>query len=198
VSANVVLLDSGGANLCSVQAAFERLGIAAPVSADPEAIRAATHIVLPGVGAAKATVARLRENGLDALIPGLTQPLLGICVGMQVLHERSEEGATDCLGLLPGAIRRLPGGEGARIPHMGWNRLRCAVMHPLLEGLDGAWMYFVHGYAAEVTQQTLADCEHGSAFAAVVGSGRILGVQFHPERSGAAGARLLQNFLALQ
>lgn len=198
MSANVVLLDSGGANLCSVQAAFERLGIAAPVSADPEAIRAATHIVLPGVGAAKATMARLRENGLDALIPGLTQPLLGICVGMQVLHERSEEGATDCLGLLPGAIRRLPGGEGARIPHMGWNRLRCAVMHPLLEGLDGAWMYFVHGYAAEVTQQTLADCEHGSAFAAVVGGGRILGVQFHPERSGAAGARLLQNFLALQ
>lgn len=198
MSANVVLLDSGGANLGSVQAAFERLGVVAPVSADPEAIRAATHIVLPGVGAARATMARLRENGLDSLIPSLPQPLLGICVGMQVLHEHSEEGATDCLGLLSGAIRRLPGSEGARIPHMGWNRLRRAALHPLLEGLDDAWMYFVHGYAAGVTQQTLADCEHGSAFAAVVGSGRILGVQFHPERSGAAGARLLQNFLALR
>jgi glutamine amidotransferase len=194
----VVLLDSGGANLGSVQAAFERLGVTAPVSSDPETIRAASHVVLPGVGAARATMARLRENGLDTLVRDLQKPLLGICVGMQVLHEHSEEGATDCLGLLPGSIRRMPGGVGARIPHMGWNRLRCRGSHALLDGLDGAWMYFVHGYGADVTGQTLADCEHGTRFGAVVGDGRRFGVQFHPERSGAAGARLLRNFLALR
>jgi len=198
MTARVVLLDSGGANLGSVQAAFERLGVAAPVSADPEVIRAASHVVLPGVGAARATMKRLQENGLDRLIPELPQPLLGICVGMQVLHEHSEEGATDCLGLLPGRIRRLPGDNGARVPHMGWNRLGGLAAHALLDGLDDGWMYFVHGYAADVGEQTLADCEHGTRFGAVVGDGRRFGVQFHPERSGAAGARLLQNFLSLR
>jgi glutamine amidotransferase len=196
--AKVVLLDSGGANLGSVQAAFARLGVEAPVTADVDTIRAASHLVLPGVGAAAAAMARLRENGLDLLLPTLAQPLLGICVGMQVMHEYSEEGSTRCLGLLPGNIRRLPGGEGARIPHMGWNRVRSLGSHPLLDGLDDAWMYFVHGYAAVVGGQTLAACEHGEAFAAVAGSGRRFGVQFHPERSGAAGARLLKNFLALR
>ena len=194
----VVLLDSGGANLGSVQAAFARLGVEAPVTADADSIRAATHVVLPGVGAARATMARLRQNGLDLLVPTLEKPLLGICVGMQVMHERSEEGDTTCLALLPGAIRRLRGGEGTRVPHMGWNRLRMTTRHPLLDGLDDAWMYFVHGYAAGVGGQTLASCEHGGLFTAVAGSGRRFGVQFHPERSGAAGARLLMNFLALR
>lgn len=198
MTASVVLLDSGGANLCSVQSAFARLGIAAPITADPATIRAATHVVLPGVGAARSAMATLRANGLDVLIPTLTQPLLGICVGMQVLHEHSEEGDVACLGLLPGVVRRLPGGEGTRIPHMGWNRVRSASPHPLLDGLDGAWMYFVHGYAAEPTAFTLADCEHGTVFAAVAGHGRRFGVQFHPERSSVAGSRLLGNFLAMQ
>ena len=194
----VVLLDSGGANLGSVQAAFARLGVEAPVTADAETIRAATHVVLPGVGAAATAMARLRQNGLDLVLPTLAQPLLGICVGMQVMHEHSEEGDTQCLGLLPGAIHRLRGGEGARVPHMGWNRLRTTTSHPLLDGLDDAWMYFVHGYAAGVGGQTLASCEHGGPFTAIAGRGRRFGVQFHPERSGAAGARLLNNFLALR
>ncbi len=198
MTAKVVLLDSGGANLGSVQAAFARLGVEAPVTANVAAIRAATHVVLPGVGAAAVTMARLHENGLNLILPTLAQPLLGICVGMQVMYEYSEEGDTCCLGLLPGNIRRLPGGEGARVPHMGWNRLRPITSHPLLNGLDDAWMYFVHGYAASVGGQTLASCEHGEPFTAVVGSGRRFGVQFHPERSGAAGAHLLKNFLALR
>ena len=193
----VVLLDSGGANLGSVQAAFERLGVVAPVSDDWNEIRAATHVVLPGVGEATAAMARLRYNGLDRLIPRLTQPLLGICIGMQLLFERSEEGDTECLGLLPGAVQRLAPSPGVRVPHMGWNRLQVTSPHPLVAGLNQQWAYFVHSYAAQVSPAILASCTHGDSFAAVVARDRVMGVQFHPERSGVAGARLLQNFLAL-
>lgn len=193
----VVLLDSGGANLGSVQAAFERLGVAAPVSSDWNTIRAATHVVLPGVGAAAAAMVRLRDNGLDKLIPTLTQPLIGICIGMQLLFERSEENDTDCLGLLGGSVQRLPPSAGVRVPHMGWNRLQVVSKHPLVADLDRHWVYFVHSYAASTSEKTLAACTHGESFAAVVASDRIMGAQFHPERSGAAGAHLLRNFLAL-
>jgi glutamine amidotransferase len=193
----VVLLDSGGANLMSVQAAFARMGVVAPVSDDWNEIRASTHVVLPGVGEAAAAMARLRYNGLDRLIPRLTQPLLGICIGMQLLFERSEEGDTECLGLLPGAVQRLAPSPGVRVPHMGWNRLQVASPHPLVAGLNQQWVYFVHSYAAQVSPTILASCTHGDSFAAVVATGQVVGAQFHPERSGVAGARLLQNFLAL-
>lgn len=196
--ARVVLLDSGGANLGSVQAAFERLGVDAPVSSDWNTIRAASHVVLPGVGAAATAMARLRENGLATLVPRLTQPLLGICIGMQLLFERSEEGGgTECLGLLPGEVSRLPASPGVRVPHMGWNRLQAGAAHPLMQGLDQAWVYFVHGYAARDSADAIATCTHGQPFAAVAARGQVMGAQFHPERSAAAGARLLQNFLAL-
>jgi len=195
----VVLLDSGGANLGSVQAAFARLGVEAPVTTDPATIAQATHVVLPGVGAAAACMARLRENGLDQLIPRLTQPLLGICVGMQLLFERSQESDTECLGLLAGAVRRLTPSPGIRIPHMGWNRLNAtaAPPHPLVAGLDQASVYFVHSFAAAPSSDTIATCIHGEPFAAVVARGRVMGAQFHPERSSAAGARLLRNFLEI-
>jgi glutamine amidotransferase len=195
----VVLLDSGGANLGSVQAAFARLDVEAPVTTDPDAIAQATHVVLPGVGAAAACMARLRENGLDQLIPRLTQPLLGICVGMQLLFERSEESDTACLGLLGGEVRRLRPSPGIRVPHMGWNRLNAtaAPPHPLVAGLDEASVYFVHSYAAAPSPDTIASCVHGEPFAAVVARGRVMGAQFHPERSSAAGARLLRNFLEI-
>lgn len=193
----VVLLDSGGANLGSVQAAFARLGIEAPVTSDHAKIGAATHVVLPGVGTASNAMQKLRDNGLDKLLPRLAQPLIGICVGMQLLYERSEEGNTECLGLLPGRVRRLRASAGVRVPHMGWNRLRATAEHPLVNGLDGQWMYFVHSYAADPDSLTLADCEHGDRLSAVVADGRVMGAQFHPERSSAAGARLLKNFLDL-
>jgi len=193
----VVLLDSGGANLGSVQAAFARLGVAAPVSSDEKTIRAATHVVLPGVGAAAAAMRTLRGNGLDLLVPTLTQPLLGICVGMQLLYESSEEGDTPCLGLLPGRVRRLPASDGVRIPHMGWNRLQATGAHPLVAGLAEAWVYFVHSFGAAPAANALATCRHGEPFSAVVAEGRIMGAQFHPERSSSAGARLLRNFLAI-
>ena len=151
---------------------------------------------LTGVDAFYA-MARLRENGLNRLIPTLTQPLLGICVGMQLLFERSEEGDTECLGLLSGAVRRMPESDGVRVPHMGWNRLQNTVAHSLIDGIDGEWLYFVHSYAAAISTHTLASCCHGESFSAVVGNGRVFGAQFHPERSSVAGARLLKNFLAI-
>jgi glutamine amidotransferase len=196
-SLRVVLLDSGGANLGSVRGAFARLGVAAPVTSDWATIRAATHVLLPGVGAAGAAMARLRDNGLDRLIPTLTQPLLGICIGMQLLFEHSDEGDTPCLGLLPGRVRRLPASPGVRVPHMGWNQLDTVADNPLVAGLAGQWVYYVHGFAAPVGAHAVASSTHGEAFAAVVQRGRVMGCQFHPERSAAAGRRLLRNFLAL-
>ncbi len=193
----VVLLDSGGANLGSVRSAFSRLGVDAPVTSDWRSIQSATHVVLPGVGAAASAMARLRENGLDKLLARLTQPLIGICIGMQLLFESSEEGNTECLGLLPGKVTRLLSSPGIRVPHMGWNRLETIADHPLSAGLDQQWVYFVHSYAARDAASTITRCKHGEPFAAMVASGSVMGAQFHPERSAAAGARLLKNFLAL-
>ena len=199
MNTRVVLLDSGGANLGSVQAAFSRLGVDTPVTSDWNSIRDATHVVLPGVGAAGACMAKLRANGLDKLIPRLTQPLVGICVGMQLLFERSEEGDTECLGLLPGQVRLLPSSPGIRVPHMGWNRLeaRPGATHPVMAGLDHQSVYFVHSYAAPPSPDTIATATHGIPISAMVARGSVMGAQFHPERSSRAGARFLENFLSL-
>ena len=194
----VVLLNSGGSNYTSLQEAFERLGASCQQSVDPECIRAASHVVLPGVGSAGAAMSAITEHKLGALIASLQQPLLGICLGMQVLFDYSEESNNDCLGLIPGKIRRLPSSQGIRVPHMGWNSIRQVTMHPLLEGLDGADFYFVHSYAAEPGADSIALCDHGAAFSAAVCNGNRLGVQFHPERSGPQGQKLLGNFLALK
>ena len=194
--AAVVLVDSGGANIGSVRYALQRLGVDAPVTHDASRIRAASHVILPGVGTAAAGMARLRETGLIEILRGLHQPLLGICLGMQLLYERSDEGAAQCLGLLGGSVRRLCLRAGVRVPHMGWNRLRVVRADPLLDGVGpDEYVYFVHGYAPAVDTDTLAECDHGGAFAAVVRRGNICGMQFHPERSGSVGARMLANFL---
>jgi glutamine amidotransferase len=192
----VVLVDSGGANIGSVRYALERLGVAAEMTADAEAILGADRVILPGVGAAAPAMARLNELNLVELLRGLRQPLLGICLGMQLLFEGSEEGDVACLGLVPGRVRRMPASLGVRVPHMGWNRLRPTRADVLLAGVAaGAQAYFVHSYAAPVTDDCLASCDHGQPFAAMVRRGNVAGAQFHPERSGAVGARLLQNFL---
>lgn len=192
----VVLIDAGGANIGSVRYALERLGVDAPLTADADMIRSADRVILPGVGAAGTAMALLRERGLVEVIQRLQQPLLGICLGMQLLFDASEEGDVPCLGLLPGTVARLRGGDGIRVPHMGWNTLTPRRAHPLLDGIsDGAQAYFVHGYAAPVTTDTLATCTHGQTFAALVGRGNRFGAQFHPERSAEVGARLLHNFL---
>ena len=194
----VAVVDSGGANIASVVHALDRLGARATLTADPERIRAADCVILPGVGAAAPAMRILRERGLDRVVASLQQPLLGICLGMQLLYERSGEGDVACLGLLPGTVRALDPVPGIRIPHIGWNRLRKRGASPLLEGLaDGSHVYFVHGYAAPVDVHCVASSEHGREFAAIVQRGNIFGAQFHPERSAAAGARLLSNFLEL-
>lgn len=193
---DVVLIDAGGANIGSVRYALERLGAHARLSADPREIAGAERVILPGVGAAAAGMARLQQLGLVEVVRGLRQPLLGICLGMQLLYESSEEGNVECLGLLPGRVRKLPVGSGIRVPHMGWNTLVACREDPLLVGLEqGQQAYFVHSYAAPVTDDTLATSTHGIGFAAVVRRGNCRGAQFHPERSAAVGARLLENFL---
>jgi glutamine amidotransferase len=194
---DVVLIDSGGANIGSVRYALERLGVHARLTADAEAIARADRVILPGVGAAGAGMARLRELQLVDIVRGLSQPLLGICLGMQLLFESSEENDAQCLGLLPGRVRRLQGGAGIRVPHMGWNALQPYRDDALLAGiLPDAQAYFVHGYAAPVGEATLATATHGEEFSAIVRRGNCWGAQFHPERSGPVGARLLENFLS--
>ena len=193
---DVVLVDAGGTNLGSVRYALERLGVVAELSTDAQRIRTATHVILPGVGAAAPGMARLRAAGLIDVLRALEQPVLGVCLGMQLLFEHSEEGDTRCLGVIPGRIRRIENGIGRRVPHMGWNRLRRERDDVLLEGIaDDAQVYFVHSYAVLVGAHTVASAEHGSAMSAIVRWRNFCGMQFHPERSAAAGARLLANFL---
>jgi glutamine amidotransferase len=198
MSRDVVLVDGGGTNIGSVRYALQRLGLDAELTASAPRIRRATHVILPGVGAAGPGMAKLHGAGLVDVLRRLSQPLLGVCLGMQLLFERSDEGATECLGLLPGTVRKFPQSGTWRVPHMGWNRLRIARDDVLVAGVDGAaYAYFVHSYAVPVGAATVADSDHGGAFSAIVRHGNVCGMQFHPERSAAVGARLLKNFLEL-
>lgn len=199
---DLALIDAGGANLGSVMHALRRIGAAPRLVRDAAELGDPERILLPGVGAAAPSMALLRARGLDAALRASETPLLGVCVGLQLLFEGSEEGDVDCLGLLQGRVRKLAGGPGLRIPHMGWNTLRFRMpASPLLAGIDdGAHAYFVHSFAVPVEDAgdaVLADTDHGARFAAVVGRGRRFGAQFHPERSSATGLRLLDNFLKL-
>jgi glutamine amidotransferase len=192
----VALIDAGGANLGSVRYALERLGIEPDIVVDADGLDRADRIILPGVGAAAPAMAALRAHGLDQALRAATVPVLGICLGMQLLYEASDEGDTACLGVLRGRVRALPQAPGIRVPHMGWNALIDVAAMPLLEGIGaGASVYFVHGYAAPVTGDTVAAARHGDRFCAVARRGLYCGVQFHPERSAATGARLLENFI---
>ncbi len=193
----VVLVDSGGTNIGSVRYALQRLGVDAQLSHEAATIRAASHVILPGVGAAAPGMARLRESGLVDVVRGLTQPVLGVCLGMQLLFDHSEESDTPCLGLIPGKLRRFTG-DMLRVPHMGWNSVQPARPHALLAGIEaGSFAYFVHSYAAPVGDFTLASADYGGGFSAIVQRGNFYGAQFHPERSAAVGAQLLRNFIAL-
>ena len=192
----LAIVDSGGANIASVRFALERLGVRSELTADPAVIRSAERVILPGVGSAVEGMRRLQARGLVDCVRGLTQPVLGVCLGMQLLFEASEEGPTKTLGLIPGVVARLPDSPGIQVPHMGWNTLLSGKTVALLDGIaQDARFYFVHSYAGPVNAFTLASCNHGTPFTAIVQRGNFSGVQFHPERSGLAGARLLQNFV---
>jgi len=194
----IVIVANGGANIASLQFALERLKVASAVSADAVEIRAASHVILPGVGAAADAMSRLRRNRLDTLIPTLEQPVLGICLGMQLMFEASEEGDARCLEIIPGRASRFPPAAALPVPHMGWNTLDIRRPCPLLAGIaDGDYAYFVHSYALQLSAATVASTDYGVPFSACVQWRNFYGAQFHPERSAAVGARLLQNFLAI-
>lgn len=192
----IAVVDSGGANISSVLHALRRLGVDPVFTADAQTIRAADRVLLPGVGAAGRAMDVLRNHRLVDVLRGLTQPVLGICLGMQLLFESSDEDGAALLGLIPARVRRLAGGAGLRVPHMGWNALRRERPDSLADPLDGHWCYFVHSYAAPVGEWTLSSSHHGEPFSAIVRAGNFRGAQFHPERSAAAGSRLLHDFLS--
>ena len=204
--AEVVIVDYRAGNLTSVELAVRHVGGQPIVTGDPDRVRKASRLIFPGVGAAPAAMAILQEQGLagalrEAKAAGC--PILGICLGAQVVLASSEEGGVACLGLLPGTARRLKAQSSAgprlKIPHMGWNAVEVARPHPVMQGIeDGAEFYFVHGYYPEPDdpQAVLGRTQYGSLFTSAIASGSLVAVQFHPEKSGRVGLKLLANFLA--
>jgi glutamine amidotransferase len=196
----IAVIDYGGGNLGSLVSALERRRATFSVTSDPVAVAAASAAILPGDGAFGATMAALRERELDTAVLeliGVGKPLLGICVGMQVLYQRSVEfGDHNGLGIFTGTVTRFE--HAPRVPHMGWNQLEILTGHPFVRGLPPQpYAYFLHSYRAPVDETTLAACEHGERFAAIVASGNVMATQFHPEKSQRTGALLLDNFIGI-
>lgn len=196
---SLVIVDTGCANLSSVAFAFERLGVAAVISDTPETITKAERVIIPGVGAAPFALRKIKDKNLTPVLKSLTQPVMGICLGMQLLFETLSEGgeAMEGLGMVPGHVGRLDT-NGQPAPHMGWNTLNITQENLLLKGISSTdYAYFVHSFAAPVSDVTLASSQYGTAFSAVIGHKNVYGCQFHPERSSRTGAKILTNFLDL-
>ncbi|WP_140985756.1 imidazole glycerol phosphate synthase subunit HisH [Asticcacaulis tiandongensis] len=192
----IVIIELGCANTASVLFAFERLGADVVLSSDAAEITAADKVVLPGVGAAGYVMNRVHELGLYDTIRSLKQPLMGVCLGQQMLFDSSEEGDVACLGLIPGRVKKLEAPAPLVVPHMGWNQLEIVRDDPLTSGLtNGDYAYFVHSYVCPVSEHTLATSDYAAPFAAMVRKDNVWGCQFHPERSSVAGAKILENFL---
>jgi glutamine amidotransferase len=195
---NVAIIDSGGANIASLRFALNRLHARSTLTSNPDVIRDASHVILPGVGAAADAMQRLKSQKLNSLIPTLSQPVLGICLGMHLLAERSEEQDTQCLGIIAGSARKLAADLDNRVPNMGWSRVSLKNEHELFVDIDdGSYFYFLHSYALPVDEYALATAEHSESFTAILSSNNFYATQFHPERSAKAGAQLIRNFLAL-
>jgi glutamine amidotransferase len=190
---NLVIVDVGCGNIGSVGIAFERFGLTPCVTGSVEEITGADKVILPGVGAAGYAMEQIEARGLRPALKTLKQPVLGICLGMQIMFERSEEEDTACLGIIPGRVRKLEAAPGRPVPHMGWSRL--AVRDPGIGLEDGAYVYFAHSFAVDDGSSTVAEAEYGRPIPAVVRAGNFLGAQFHPERSGEAGRGFLEAFL---
>lgn len=192
------IIKYNAGNIQSVLNALERLGVAAILTDDPAEIRSAERVIFPGVGEASTAMRYLRERGLDEVIRSLTQPVLGICLGMQLLGKHSEENDTECLGIVPARVRKLPSGAGLKVPHVGWNTMQFTD-NQLFENLPQTpFFYFVHSFAMELHEATIAQTDYGEAFSSAVQWRNFYGVQFHPEKSAAAGEQLLRNFLNLK
>lgn len=195
---DIAIIDSGGANIASLLYAFERLQTKACLTTDAEEIRNAKGVLLPGVGAAKDAMRRLKNSGLVDVIRNLKQPVLGICLGMQLLCDGSEEEDVECLGIISGTARKLVAKTDSPVPNMGWCSTRLTAAHAILEGIeDESFFYYLHSYALPVSDTTLATAVHKEEFSAIIGRQNFVAAQFHPERSSMAGALLLQNFLGL-
>jgi len=201
INCNNVIVDTGCANLSSVKFAIERLGFTATITDDIEQIKAADKVIFPGVGSAKHAMANIIDKGLVETLQSLTQPVLGFCLGMQLMTESSTEGSEgtviDCLGVIPTKVKPL-NAHGNRLPHMGWNTLTNVANHPVLAGINvDDYFYFVHSFAAPLSEYTIASCEYGSEFSAILAKDNFIGCQFHPERSSALGSKIIKNFLEL-
>ena len=193
-----VIIDYNAGNITSLANALESLGAKYRISSDPQEISAADRVLFPGQGHIAQAMKNLIERELVDCIKNLRQPFLGICVGAQLLHELSEEGNTRGLEILPGTVKRFDASLGLKVPHMGWNTLDEIRNAPLMNGIEeGSYVYFVHSYACPVTEFTIAKASYGRGFAAISQKENFYGMQFHPEKSGATGLRLLKNFLEL-
>jgi len=194
---NIAIIDSGGANIASLLFAFDRLKTKAILTDDADIIRSADRVLLPGVGAANDAMTRLRKAGLIDTIRELTQPVLGICLGMQLLCDASEEENVDCLGVIPGTATKLRAIADNPVPNMGWCETAFTSPHDVFNGInDGSYFYYLHSYALPPSPHTLATATHGDKFSAVIAKDNFAAAQFHPERSSAAGAQLLANFVS--
>ena len=197
----IAVVDYATGNLRSVADALRRAGAEFTLTADPAVLRRADRVILPGVGEASSAMSKLRERSLDTVIPTLTQPVLGICIGMQLMCLSSEEGDARCMGIFPARVLRLPsvtpGGAQLKVPHVGWDTIS-GLSTPLFRDLaEDTYIYYVHSFAAEPCAATIATTDYGRPFSAALARNNFFGTQFHPEKSGSAGARILQNFLTL-
>ena len=191
----LVIIKYNAGNVVSVANALMRLGVRARLSDDPEQIRRADKVIFPGVGEASTAMEYLRMRGLDKLIAGLRQPFLGICLGLQLMCDHSEENDTECLGIFSLRVKKFKPVQ--KVPHMGWNKIR-DIKGPLFEGLDdSAFIYFVHSYYAEIGAETVAVSDYIQPFSAALNKDNFYAVQGHPEKSGRTGERILENFLKI-
>ena len=194
----IAVIESGGANFLSVTTALDRLNIDYTFTHDPDVINAADGVILPGVGSAVYAMEVLTKYGLVDVIRQFKKPLLGICLGMQLLYDYSSEGDVKCLGVIPGTVNRFIPNSNLIVPHMGWNNLSQTKPSLLIDGLNiDDDVYFVHSYYAPINEATVASCDYGHLFTAIAQNNNFYGMQFHPEKSGILGERLLSNFFGI-